>query len=128
MRSLWSFAIATSDPDEGSQKERRMIVDTELTQVDVVQQTPVLAPAFDVTDLSVDYGNAPAIAGVSVRVPANRITAVIGPSGCGKSTLIRCFNRMNDLILNAKITGAIKYHGVDLYASNVDAVEVRRRI
>ena len=51
-----------------------------------------------------------------------------GPSGCGKSTLIRCFDRMNDLVPGAKVEGDILYHGKDLYAADVDPVEVRRRI
>ena len=58
----------------------------------------------------------------------NTVTAFIGPSGCGKSTFIRCFNRMNDLIPGAKVSGTVLYHGEDLYARDVDPVEVRRRI
>jgi len=65
---------------------------------------------------------------VSLKVPKNRITAIIGPSGCGKSTLLRSFNRMNDLIDGAHIEGRILYYGVDLYDDGVDPVEVRRRI
>jgi phosphate transport system ATP-binding protein len=61
-------------------------------------------------------------------VGKNEITALIGPSGCGKSTLIRCLNRMNDLIIGARVQGRVLYHGEDLYASQVDAVEVRKRI
>ena len=58
----------------------------------------------------------------------NHITALIGPSGCGKSTLIRSFNRMNDLIPSAEVDGKLLYHGQDLYAADVDPVEVRKRI
>ena len=58
----------------------------------------------------------------------NFVTAFIGPSGCGKSTFIRCFNRMNDLVPGARVDGEVLYHGRDLYGSNVDPVEVRRRI
>jgi phosphate transport system ATP-binding protein len=65
---------------------------------------------------------------VTLEVYRNRITAFIGPSGCGKSTFIRCFNRMNDLIVGASIEGSILYHGQDLYGDGVDAVEVRRLI
>ena len=83
---------------------------------------------FEVRNLSVSYGTAPAITGVTLDVFQRKITAMIGPSGCGKSTLIRCFNRMNDLIPTAKVEGRIGYHGQDLYSSEVDAVEVRRRI
>jgi phosphate transport system ATP-binding protein len=56
------------------------------------------------------------------------VTAFIGPSGCGKSTFIRCLNRMNDVIPGAKDDGQVLYHGRDLYAREVDPVEVRRRI
>jgi phosphate transport system ATP-binding protein len=61
-------------------------------------------------------------------VQKNEITALIGPSGCGKTTVIRCLNRMNDLIEGARVDGEVLYHGIDLYGSHVDAVEVRRRI
>jgi phosphate transport system ATP-binding protein len=83
---------------------------------------------FEVRDFSAYYGSFRAIRDIDLDVPRNRITAFIGPSGCGKSTLLRCFNRMNDLIPSAHISGRINYHGVDLYDSRVDAVEVRRRI
>ena len=83
---------------------------------------------FDVEGLSVSYSGALALEGVSLEVRKNFVTAFIGPSGCGKSTFIRCFNRMNDLIPGAVVGGRILYHGRDLYASNVDPVEVRRRI
>jgi phosphate transport system ATP-binding protein len=57
-----------------------------------------------------------------------QITALIGPSGCGKSTLIRCLNRMNDLIPTASVEGQVLYHGQNLYAPEIDPVEVRKRI
>jgi phosphate transport system ATP-binding protein len=65
---------------------------------------------------------------VALDVHQYRITALIGPSGCGKSTLLRSFDRMNDLVAGAKVSGQILYHGQDLYAPGVDPVEVRRRI
>ena len=83
---------------------------------------------FNVTDLSVSYGDFVAIKNVNMDITKNKITAFIGPSGCGKSTLIRTFNRMNDLILGAKVSGTITYQGVDLYDKMVDPVQVRRRI
>jgi phosphate transport system ATP-binding protein len=85
-------------------------------------------PLFGVRDLAVSYAGVPALEGVSLDVYRNHITAFIGPSGCGKSTFIRCFNRMNDLIPTAAVTGTILYHGQDLYAREVDPVEVRKRI
>jgi len=83
---------------------------------------------FDLEDISVYYGDFRAVRNVDMKIQEHKITAVIGPSGCGKSTLLRCFNRMNDLIDTARIEGTMRYHGVDIYAPDVDAVEVRRRI
>jgi phosphate transport system ATP-binding protein len=83
---------------------------------------------FDLDDVTVKYGSFPAIRNVTMEIREHMITALIGPSGCGKTTLLRCFNRMNDLIPSASIEGNIHYKGADLYARNVDPVEVRRRI
>ena len=83
---------------------------------------------FSLDDVQVSYGRKPAVRGVTFDIAKNEITALIGPSGCGKSTLIRCLNRMNDLILTARVEGKILYRGQDLYAPGVDAVEVRKRI
>ena len=83
---------------------------------------------FDVSDVSVYYGDFRAVRDVSLDVRQHEITAFIGPSGCGKSTMLRCFNRMNDLIDTARVEGDISYHGVDLYDPAVNPVEVRRRI
>jgi phosphate transport system ATP-binding protein len=83
---------------------------------------------FQLEDVMVSYNSKPAVRNVSFDIGKNEITALIGPSGCGKSTLIRCFNRMNDLIPGATVEGRVLYHGQDLYASEVDAVEVRKRI
>jgi phosphate transport system ATP-binding protein len=83
---------------------------------------------FELEDVQVSYGDAPAVAGVSFELYENEITAFIGPSGCGKSTLIRCLNRMNDLIPSASVTGGVLYQGIDLYGGTVDPVQVRKRI
>ena len=85
-------------------------------------------PVFDISSLNVYYGPFRAVRDVTLAIPTNQITALIGPSGCGKTTVLRCFNRMNDLIEIARVEGTIFYHGVDLYDSRVDPVEVRRRI
>ena len=83
---------------------------------------------FDIDALSVTYSGALALREATLNVHKNAVTAFIGPSGCGKSTFIRCLNRMNDEIAGAKVDGTILYHGRDLYAPEVDKVEVRRRI
>ena len=82
----------------------------------------------EIRDFSLWYGNRRALGGVSLRVPRNKITALIGPSGCGKSTLLRAINRMNELIKGVQNQGAILLDGVDIYRGDIDPVEVRRRI
>jgi phosphate transport system ATP-binding protein len=83
---------------------------------------------FDVRRLSLRYGRAPAVKDVSLAIHSNLVTAIIGPSGCGKSTFIRSLNRMNDLIPGATVAGEVLYHGRNIYARDVDPVEVRRSI
>ena len=83
---------------------------------------------FDCNDVNVHYGSALAIRDVNVELVKNEITAFIGPSGCGKSTFIRCLNRMNDLIPSARVDGEVIYHGENLYADNIDPVQVRKQI
>ena len=101
--------------------------------IDVAQSRKDAEPSqrevvFDIQGLTVNYGRLTAISGVDFQIYRNVITAIIGPSGCGKSTFIRCLNRMNDLVPGTRIDGQILYQGADLYASEVDPVEVRRRI
>src|ERR671910_594804 len=102
--------------------------------VNLAEQVRELPPresrevVFDVEDLGVSYAANKALQEVSLDNYKNFVTAFIGPSGCGKSTFIRCFNRMNDLIPTASVEGRILYHGIDLYGSEVDSVEVRKRI
>jgi phosphate transport system ATP-binding protein len=83
---------------------------------------------FDIDDLTVSYSGSVALRNASLDVRKNAVTAFIGPSGCGKSTFIRCLNRMNDEVAGAKVEGQVLYHGRNLYAPEVDKVEVRRRI
>ena len=83
---------------------------------------------FDLTEVSVAYGKETAIAGVSMHIPSNAVTALIGPSGCGKSTLLRCLNRMNDEIGNVTVGGSIRLDGAEIYGRDVDAVELRTRV
>jgi phosphate transport system ATP-binding protein len=84
--------------------------------------------SLETRDVHVLYGDAEAIKGITMEIPRKRVVALIGPSGCGKSTLLRCFNRMNDLVPSARVTGEVLLDGENLYAEHVDPVEVRRRI
>ena len=75
--------------------------------------------------LNVAYDGKPAVNDVTLGIARNQITAIIGPSGCGKSTLLRCFNRMNDLVPSARVTGQVLFRGIDLYGPSVDPTEIR---
>jgi phosphate transport system ATP-binding protein len=96
--------------------------------ISVEDQPESQVVVFEARDVAVRYSGVLAVEGVSLDVFAQRITALIGPSGCGKSTFLRTFNRMNDLIAGAKVSGSLGFHGHDLYAADVDPIEVRRRI
>lgn len=78
--------------------------------------------------LSLYYGDFKALEDIDLNVPQNHITALIGPSGCGKSTLLRCFNRMNDLIDDCRIEGAVKLDGQDIYEPGCDVTDLRRKV
>lgn len=101
---------------------------TRTPQVSYRQAPSLTSPVFDVSGLSVFYGDHEAVRDVNMTIGQRQITAMIGPSGCGKSTVIRCFNRMNDLVPTARVAGKITYHNEDLYGRDVDPIEVRRRI
>jgi len=87
-----------------------------------------LETALEVDDLSLWYGEKQALNAIQLRVPKNRITALIGPSGCGKSTLLRCFNRMNDPIAGCRIAGDIRLHQQSILSGKEDLAALRRRI
>jgi phosphate transport system ATP-binding protein len=84
--------------------------------------------AIEAKDLSIYYGTFKAVKNVNIGIPARKITAIIGPSGCGKSTMLRSFNRMNELVPSAWAEGMVLFHGLNIYAPDVDPVEVRRHI
>ena len=83
------------------------------------------APFIEVENLNLHYGPVQALKNISLTMKECVVTAFIGPSGCGKSTLIRCLNRMNDLIDGVRIAGAMRIGGHDIYARDVDVIELR---
>ncbi len=83
---------------------------------------------LEARDLTVRYGNTLAIQKISFQIPRNTVVAIIGPSGCGKSTLIRCFNRMNELIPIAEISGEVFFNSEPIYVDSQDPTEIRFRI
>jgi phosphate transport system ATP-binding protein len=78
--------------------------------------------------VDVFYGSTHAIKDVNIDILDNTVTAFIGPSGCGKSTFLRCLNRMNDTIDVCRVTGDILLEGDDIYARDVDPVQLRARV
>ena len=89
-------------------------------------QTPEYV--IETRNLFIHYGKFAAVSAVNLQIEKQKITAIIGPSGCGKSTLLRAFNRMNDFVPSSYVTGEVLMHGQNLYSSDIDPVEVRRRI
>ncbi|MDD5095815.1 MAG: ATP-binding cassette domain-containing protein, partial [Dehalococcoidia bacterium] len=74
------------------------------------------------------YGRFHALRNISIDIPESSITAIIGPSGCGKSSLLRLFNRMNDLVRDARVEGKVDLEGISIYENNIDVVELRKRV
>ena len=87
-----------------------------------------MSDIITVRDLYLWYGNHQALKDISVGIPEKSITALIGPSGCGKSTFLKTLNRMNDLVPDVKITGQVKYKGIDIFEPSTDVNELRRQI
>jgi phosphate transport system ATP-binding protein len=86
------------------------------------------ANIFEIDNLDLFYGDFQALKSINLNIPKNAVTAFIGPSGCGKSTLLRCFNRMNDLIEDCRITGTITMEGTDINAPGTDVVKLRTEV
>jgi len=89
---------------------------------------PAAPPLIEIDRLSLYYGPNRALHNISLHIRERVVTAFIGPSGCGKSTLLRCLNRMNDLIDGVRIEGSARIGGHDIYAPEVDVIELRKRI
>jgi phosphate transport system ATP-binding protein len=87
-----------------------------------------VAKRIDVSDLNIYYGDFLAVEGVTVSIEPRSVTALIGPSGCGKSTFLRSLNRMHEVLPGARVEGKVAMDGQDLYAPDVDPVDVRRHI
>lgn len=88
----------------------------------------VSKPQIEVENLNLWYGEKQALKNISMQIPRNSVTALIGPSGCGKSTFLRCLNRMNDLVKNCRIEGKVLIEGEDIYGSEVDVVDLRKKV
>lgn len=89
---------------------------------------PDQAPKIEAQDLCFFYGEKQALFNVTIKVPPRSVTAFIGPSGCGKSTFLRTLNRMNDIIEGTRLAGKALFDGQDIYAPNVDVVQLRKKV
>ena len=87
-----------------------------------------MSKSIEIKDLNVHYGDFLAVESVSLTIEPRTVTAFIGPSGCGKSTVLRALNRMHDMTPGARVTGEVLLDGEDIYAPNVDPVNVRRLV
>ncbi|MFZ2488572.1 MAG: phosphate ABC transporter ATP-binding protein PstB [Anaerolineae bacterium] len=83
---------------------------------------------IEVNHFNFFYGNFQALIDLNLAIRAQQITALIGPSGCGKSTFLRCLNRMNDTITGTRAEGEVTLDGQNIYAPDVDVVDLRQRI
>ncbi len=108
-----------------SETELEIDVDRE---EDADEETTSDEIAVETRDLSVWYGEDRALQDIDMKVPENKVTAMIGPSGCGKSTFLRCINRMNDRIDTCRVEGEVRFRGKNVYDDDVDPVALRRRI
>ena len=81
-----------------------------------------------VRNLKLWYGESEALHGIDLDIVSGKVTSLIGPSGCGKSTFLRCFNRMNDRIPNCRVEGEVLLEGHDIYAPDVDVVQLRSHV
>jgi phosphate transport system ATP-binding protein len=84
--------------------------------------------AFSVQNLDFYYSASKALSKINIEIEPRKVTALIGPSGCGKSTFLRCLNRMNDTITGTRVDGKILLNGQDIYAANMDVVNLRQRV
>ncbi len=97
-------------------------------QYDRAEPGDAAAVCLETRGLQVWYGDNRVLKGIDLHMQAHRITALIGPSGCGKSTFLRALNRMNELIPTARTAGEVLLEGRNIYAPEVDVVELRRRV
>jgi phosphate transport system ATP-binding protein len=99
-----------------------------LTMPEAKPNSPGSTALIEIENVSLYYGASKALKNISLTLGEKVVTAFIGPSGCGKSTLLRCLNRMNDLIDGVRIEGSMKIGGHNIYAKDVDVIELRKRV
>jgi phosphate transport system ATP-binding protein len=118
----------TEDPLKSTAPDTGLRIRTEVLSKAPPADAGPLATEIACKSVNLAYGDNHVLHDITLDIESRRVTALIGPSGCGKSTLLRCFNRMNDLIDNARVWGEILVSGLDVNAPATDVIEVRRRV
>ena len=100
------------------------------TQIPSSQNIPTVEDKFKMIaeNVTISYGDKPAVKDVTMKFKEKSVTALIGPSGCGKTTFLRCLNRMHDMTKNAKVEGKVMIDGIDLYSKEIDPIYHRRKV
>lgn len=101
---------------------------TDLTENTTIEDRQQSEEKMQSINLNAFFGDKQALKDINLSIKANTVTAIIGPSGCGKSTLLRCFNRMHELVPQARMSGKILLDGKNIYANDIDPVLIRRRV
>ncbi len=117
-----------SEPDQADTQVRPYATNMQRAEMTMTSSESDTQPKITVKDADFFYGEKQALFKVALTIPTNQVTAFIGPSGCGKSTLLRCFNRLNDLVEGARITGRICLDGQDIYEPSVDVTDLRTKV
>lgn len=118
--------MVTAEPP---QKAVEVLKPTETKTVEAPEAAPTGETMISVRNMDFNYGTKRALHGINLEIPARQVTAFIGPSGCGKSTLLRCFNRINDRIAGAHISGGqVVIKGKNIYDADVDTTQLRRQV
>lgn len=100
------------------------------TQISSSQNIPIVVDKFKMIaeNVTISYGDKPAVKDVTMKFKEKSVTALIGPSGCGKTTFLRCLNRMHDMTKNAEVEGKVMIDGIDLYSKEIDPIYHRRKV
>ena len=107
--------------------DKQMRTGNEPRESRIVEKSPVEVK-IKASGLNFFYGASQALHGIDLQIPARRVTAFIGPSGCGKSTFLRTLNRMNDIIVGARVEGLVEIDGENIYAPSTDVVALRQKV
>lgn len=122
------YSEATTDPSETMESTTAMTGQTDTDTTAQKTETAEKNVKVQAENVRLWYGEAQALHNLNLNIYEREVTAMIGPSGCGKSSFLKCLNRMNDLVPNVRIEGNITLDGEDIYAPDVDVVQLRSNV